>query len=180
MIKINDQIDAAVHGRGEKFNMARAVLNTVINGKTVEYNAVIDLDHPAKSMQDGRALVRIAATYRGESEYHVEWAVKMKWVPVIGINFVDDGPSVDYWIDRLTFAQDDEPAYVLPSCYDYSWAVDMTAQLWKTSYESDKETKRLAAWLKSHMSDADRKAYYAEVAAKARATKAKNKAKEVA
>ena len=104
----------------------------------------------------------------------------MKWVPVIGINFVDDGPSVDYWIDRLTFAQDDEPAYVLPGCYDYDWAVDMTVQLWKARHASDEDAKRLAAWLKSHMSDADRKAYYANVAAKAKATKAKNKAKKVA
>lgn len=180
MIKIVDQIDAAVHGRGEKFNMARAVLTNVINGETVEYKAVIDLDHLARTMQDGRALVRIAATYRAKSEYHIDWAVKMKWVPVIGINFVDDGPSVDYWIDRLTFAQDDEPAYVLPSCYDYDWAVDMTAQLWKARHESDEDAKRLTAWLKSHMSDADRKAYYAGVAAKAKATKAKNKAKKVA
>lgn len=180
MIKIVDQIDAAVHGHGEKFNMARAVLTNVINGETVEYKAVIDLDHLARTMQDGRALVRIAATYRAKSEYHIDWAVKMKWVPVIGINFVDDGPSVDYWIDRLTFAQDDEPAYVLPSCYDYDWAVDMTAQLWKARHESDEDTKRLTAWLKSHMSDADRKAYYAGVAAKAKATKAKNKAKKVA
>lgn len=179
MIKINEQINAAVRGRGEKFSMARAVLTNVINGKTVEYNAVIDLDHLAKSMQDGRALVRIAATYRDKSEHRVEWAIKMKWVPVIGINFVDGGPSVDYWIDRITFAHD-EPAYVLPDCYDYSWAVDMTAQLWKASYESDKEAKLLAAWLKSHMSDADRKAYYAGVAAKAKATRVKNKAKEVA
>lgn len=180
MIKIVDQIDAAVHGHGEKFNMARAVLTNVINGETVEYKAVIDLDHLARTMQDGRALVRIAATYRAKSEYHIDWAVKMKWVPVIGINFVDDGPSVDYWIDRLTFAQDDEPAYVLPSCYDYDWAVDMTAQLWKARHESDEDTKRLTAWLKSHMSDADRKAYYAGVATKAKATKAKNKAKKVA
>lgn len=180
MIKIVDQIDAAVHGHGEKFNMARAVLTNVINGETVEYKAVIDLDHLARAMQDGRALVRIAATYRAKSEYSIDWAVKIKWVPVIGINFMDDGPSVDYWIDRLTFAQDDEPAYVLPSCYDYNWAVDMTAQLWKARHESDEDAKRLTTWLKSHMSDADRKAYYAGVAAKAKATKAKNKAKKAA
>lgn len=180
MIKIVDQVDAAVHGRGEKFNMARAILTNVINGKTVEYSAVIDLDHPARAMQDGHAIVRIAATYRAKSEYHIDWAVKMKWVPVLGINFVDDGPSVDYWIDRLTFEQDDEPAYVLPSCYDYDWAVGMTVQLWKARHEYDEDAKRLAAWLKSHMSDADRKAYYADVAAKAKATKAKNKAKKVA
>lgn len=160
--------------------MARAMLTNVINGKTVEYNVVIDLDCPARAMQDGRALVHIAATYRAKSKYHIDWAVKMKWVPVIGINFVDDGLSVDYWIDRLTFAQDDSPAYVLPSCYDYDWAVDLTVQLWKARYESDKDTKRLAAWLKNHMSDANRKAYYAGVAAKAKATKDKNKAKKVA
>ena len=179
MIKIFNQIDAAVHGCGEKFNMARAVLTNVINGKTVEYNAVIDLDRPARAMQDGRALVCIAATYRKKSEHHINWAIKMKWVPVIGINFVDDGPSVDYWIDRLTFEKD-EPAYVLPSCYDYDWAVDLTVQLWRARHESDEDAKRLAAWLKSHMTDADRKAYYADVAAKAKATKAKNKAKKVA
>ena len=180
MIKIIDQVDAAVHGRGEKFNMARAVLTNVINGKTVEYSAVIDLDHPARAMQDGRALVRIAATYREKSKYRIYWTIKMKWVPVIGINFVDDGQYVDYWIYNLTLEQDDAPAYVLPSCYDYDWAVDMTAQLWKARHESDEDSKRLTAWLKSHMSDADRKAYYADVAAKAKATKAKNKAKKVA
>ena len=55
MIKIVDQVEAAVHGHGEKFNMARAMLTNVINGKTVEYSAVIDLDRPARAMQDGRA-----------------------------------------------------------------------------------------------------------------------------
>ena len=182
MIKIEDQIKAAVHGHGEKFNLARAVMTNVINGETVEYEAIIDLDYKARTMQDGRALVRVAATYRAKSEeYRIDWAVKMKWLPVIGINFVDDGPSVDQWIDRLSSEQDDEPAaYVLPSCYDYNWAVDLTVQLWKARHESDEDAKRLTAWLKSHMSDADRKAYYSEVAAKAKATKAKNKAKEVA
>ena len=83
-------------------------------------------------------------------------------------------------VPRWFAVPDDGSQAVLPSCYDYDWAVDMTVQLWKARHESDEDAKRLAAWLKSHMSDADRKAYYAEVAAKAKATKAKNKAKKVA
>ena len=200
MKQIIDQLRAAVDcGEGEKYGIIRARVTTVFGEKTVTFNALIDIDQEAGETADGRLLVYVAGTYKhvkkttffaGNKDFNVI-KVKCRWIPILTMEILEEGDFFYPWLYRATYdsfdpfqcneksSGGDAPAYVLPECYDFDEVVEMTVERWKAADALRKETKRYNAWLKSHMSDADRKAYYAEVAAKAKATKAKNKAKKV-
>lgn len=200
MKQIIDQLRAAVDcGESEKYGIIRARVTTVFGEKTVTFNALIDIDQEASGTADGRLLVYVAGTYKhvektsffvDNEEFNVI-KVKCRWIPILTMEILEDGDFFYPWLYRATYDSfdpfqcneksscGDAPAYVLPECYDFDEVVEMTIERWKAADALRKETKRYNAWLKSHMSDTDRKAYYAEVAAKAKATKAKNKAKKV-
>lgn len=171
MITIEDQFRMAVLGDGLRFRVARADVTTVFGGKPNTFKAVVDLDTDPSQTRDGQMVIKILGTFSDRS-----LRFRMRSLPVVAVDFHDDNYAVDTWVDRATSGVD-SVAGEISHCYSWNEVKVWVCEDVLSSQADMREASRYRAWLKSHMSESDRKEYYAAVAAKAKATRESKKGK---
>lgn len=169
MITIEDQFRMAVLGDGLRFRIARACVTTVFGGKPNTFKAIVDLDTFPSPTRDGQMVIKILGTFGDRS-----LRFKVRRIPVVAVDFHDDNYAVDAWVDRATTGVD-SVAGEISHCYCWNEVKAWVCEDVLSSQADMREASRYRAWLKSHMSDGDKKEYYAAVAAKAKATRESKK-----